>query len=232
MSQLTDLFNPTSNKSQSQRPVYYENQPIELRKELQSLISQIDEENYRIDALQQQLTDTKMRNCIEFLRGIYANGSANITEWTAITKYRKREHINDITFQKCLILLDLQCIEYLIYGYTRRVEKILRCNISCDIKTFCIQYFSISLWRHNDFDGVGICNLFTLECLRNGINNKECMVCKTNRKNCCIIPCMHIVICFECGSLMKDRPRSDCPLCDKPICDVKRIYGTHEYDDD
>lgn len=52
--------------------------------------------------------------------------------------------------------------------------------------------------------------------------NGVCSICFDNPKNGAIIPCGHC-LCYECGSMMKER-RGECPFCNRKIESVFKIF--------
>lgn len=49
-----------------------------------------------------------------------------------------------------------------------------------------------------------------------GIENKEqneCVVCMTDRKDTCVIPCRHLCLCTKCAHTMRNQRQAKCPIC-------------------
>lgn len=56
---------------------------------------------------------------------------------------------------------------------------------------------------------------------------KMCILCKSNPKEWCIFPCMHVVLCEGCAQDLKQAsgPGSGtCPACGEAFTDVQRVY--------
>ena len=48
---------------------------------------------------------------------------------------------------------------------------------------------------------------------------KECMVCMTNPRDTCVMPCRHVCCCADCANTL--RLQSDkCPVCREPMTDL------------
>lgn len=57
------------------------------------------------------------------------------------------------------------------------------------------------------------------------IENNECVICMTNRKNCAFYPCGHQCLCKECSDRFKKEARHQvCPICRNRVQDIIRVY--------
>ena len=45
------------------------------------------------------------------------------------------------------------------------------------------------------------------------IDPSLCCVCITNRKETLLLPCRHLCVCNDCGTLVVERGNARCPLC-------------------
>jgi len=43
-----------------------------------------------------------------------------------------------------------------------------------------------------------------------------CCVCLAARRDCALVPCGHVVLCFACGAHLMAQPRARCPVCRDP----------------
>ncbi|AAM70284.1 inhibitor of apoptosis 1 [Phthorimaea operculella granulovirus] len=50
-------------------------------------------------------------------------------------------------------------------------------------------------------------------------NDLMCVICLENRRNMCLVPCKHFVLCTKCAQKIMYRPNRKCPLC--------RVFFTH-----
>ncbi len=223
------------------------NQRMDLYEELKKLNRETQQEHYKINALKLELKErqtTKTLKCVEYLRGLYANQNLTKMELEAWHKYRNTEKINDITFQQALRILDFKCIEYLIHGYIRRIDTCLTYHIPNDIKALLTQYFStnIYIWITYElresrgsitYEGDRHSFLYDLEALKDVSvwnDTQKCIVCQTNKKQFCIFPCMHVVICEKCATdyFVVSGPgcvgNDTCPVCHTRITDLQKIF--------
>ena len=56
-------------------------------------------------------------------------------------------------------------------------------------------------------------------------DSKMCKICYEKERNCVLVPCGHLGLCFECAKGEKDRgARFLCPFCRKPVLDVVKVF--------
>merc|ERR1712038_792870 len=88
--------------------------------ELKKLNREIQQEQFKIHQLEQELTErqavTKLEKCVEYLRGIIADEVITDVESEALDKYRKTENIDDDTYQEVLNKLDLTLMDVVVCG--------------------------------------------------------------------------------------------------------------------
>eukprot|EP00485_Elphidium_margaritaceum_P007496 CAMPEP_0202690544 /NCGR_PEP_ID=MMETSP1385-20130828/5496_1 /ASSEMBLY_ACC=CAM_ASM_000861 /TAXON_ID=933848 /ORGANISM="Elphidium margaritaceum" /LENGTH=248 /DNA_ID=CAMNT_0049345815 /DNA_START=26 /DNA_END=772 /DNA_ORIENTATION=+ len=53
---------------------------------------------------------------------------------------------------------------------------------------------------------------------------RMCIQCKQRPKECCIFPCMHVVLCEQCSKDVKEGPGAQCPVCHEEMEDIQRVY--------
>ncbi|KAH3763522.1 hypothetical protein Pelo_4637 [Pelomyxa schiedti] len=56
-----------------------------------------------------------------------------------------------------------------------------------------------------------------------------CRLCFANKGNCVIVPCGHLGLCFDCGTLLKNKSSSAespalCPFCRNPITQLIQTF--------
>ena len=57
---------------------------------------------------------------------------------------------------------------------------------------------------------------------------KECMVCMTNPRDTCVMPCRHVCCCADCANTL--RLQSDkCPVCREPMTDLVYLSVNPQY---
>lgn len=57
-------------------------------------------------------------------------------------------------------------------------------------------------------------------------NNALCVVCLSSPKDCALLPCGHLCVCYECGASLRLNPsHSKCPLCRQPVKDLTHFKG-------
>eukprot|EP01084_Bolivina_argentea_P033614 62159_1 len=152
------------------------------------LQNQIDQQCNRIKLQQQKIRKIKrdavtfmniyhdytVNKCVEYIHNIFDSVTTTNIEYTAFKKYVKTEHINNVTLQKALKILSLQCIDLnnlLIDGYIRRIEIYLPIDVQYNIKELITQYFSLSLWKRAALETV---NLLALKCFDSSkVNSKD-----------------------------------------------------------
>ena len=58
--------------------------------------------------------------------------------------------------------------------------------------------------------------------------DRSCIICWTNEKDCLILPCRHLAICGECTVALikdsKDNEAPQCPMCRGDIADVIQVF--------
>jgi len=151
--------------------------------ELKNLHKQIQQEQFKIHQLEQELQErqevTKTEKCGAFFQGIMADETITETETDAIENYRKINDIDDKTYEEAWSTL----------GY--------------------------SLVDVEDFKKA-----------KDDTGGKMCVVCKTNPKEWCIFPCMHVVLCENCAKELQAStgPGTECPACHGDIEDIQRVY--------
>ena len=58
--------------------------------------------------------------------------------------------------------------------------------------------------------------------------SKECVICMTNPRDTCVLPCRHVCCCAECANTL--RLQSDkCPVCRKPITELVYLTVNPDY---
>ena len=58
--------------------------------------------------------------------------------------------------------------------------------------------------------------------------SKECVICMTNERNTCVLPCRHICCCAECANTL--RLQTDrCPVCREPITELVYLTVNPDY---
>mmetsp|Transcript_68411 Transcript_68411/g.108630 ORF Transcript_68411/g.108630 Transcript_68411/m.108630 type:complete len:253 (+) Transcript_68411:80-838(+) len=171
-------------KQESQKEIQLSPEQEKNIDELKKLHREIQQENFKITQLQQELKErqavTKLEKCVEYLRGIIADEAITEAESQALDKYRAKEGIDDNTFEEALRKLDLTMND---------VE---------DLKK-----------RQQDNGG------------------KMCVICKEHAKEWCVFPCMHVILCEQCGKDLKSAsgPGSGvCPACHNEFDDIQRVY--------
>lgn len=53
--------------------------------------------------------------------------------------------------------------------------------------------------------------------------DRDCAICMAHVRNCLLNPCHHMVTCFSCGTMLRERHDS-CPICRNVIEDTVRVY--------
>ena len=58
--------------------------------------------------------------------------------------------------------------------------------------------------------------------------SKECVICMTNPRDTCVLPCRHVCCCAQCANTL--RLQSDkCPVCRKPITELVYLTVNPDY---
>ena len=58
--------------------------------------------------------------------------------------------------------------------------------------------------------------------------SKECVICMTNPRDTCVLPCRHVCCCAECANTL--RLQTDkCPVCRKPITELVYLTINPDY---
>ena len=52
---------------------------------------------------------------------------------------------------------------------------------------------------------------------------KDCAICMDKVRNCLMRPCLHVVTCYDCASMLINR-RDGCPICRKDILEIIKFY--------
>lgn len=52
---------------------------------------------------------------------------------------------------------------------------------------------------------------------------KECLICCEKMKDTLIAPCGHLIVCWDCGQILKST-KQECPVCRKEIGDLFKVY--------
>eukprot|EP00483_Globobulimina_turgida_P012356 UN12379 len=97
-------------KAESTKEVQLSPEQEKAIEELKKYNQQIQQEQFKINQLEQELTErqavTKLEKCVEYLRGITADEGLTEDEAIAIDKYRNVEDIDEKTFETALSKLD------------------------------------------------------------------------------------------------------------------------------
>ena len=77
--------------------------------------------------------------------------------------------------------------------------------------------------------GFFICEMYGLGDLsKSDEESKECVICMTNERNTCVLPCRHICCCAECANTL--RLQTDrCPVCREPITELVYLTVNPDY---
>lgn len=58
--------------------------------------------------------------------------------------------------------------------------------------------------------------------------SKECVICMTNERNTCVLPCRHICCCAECANTL--RLQTDrCPVCRELMTELVYLTVNPDY---
>ena len=77
--------------------------------------------------------------------------------------------------------------------------------------------------------GYFISDMDGLDEMTNGSEEeKECVVCMTNKRDTCVLPCRHVCCCADCANTL--RLQSDkCPVCRKPMTELVYLSVNPQY---
>ncbi|KNB42540.1 putative E3 ubiquitin-protein ligase [Blastocystis sp. subtype 4] len=77
--------------------------------------------------------------------------------------------------------------------------------------------------------GYFISDMYGLDEMTNGSEEeKECVVCMTNKRDTCVLPCRHVCCCADCANTL--RLQSDkCPVCRKPMTELVYLSVNPQY---
>lgn len=54
------------------------------------------------------------------------------------------------------------------------------------------------------------------------LEDLECVVCMEKLRTCCVAPCWHVCMCYECA-INVQRQSGLCPMCRAPVQQVHRL---------
>ena len=76
--------------------------------------------------------------------------------------------------------------------------------------------------------GYYITEMYGLDDMTKEDAEKECVICMTNERNTCVLPCRHICCCAECANTL--RLQTDrCPVCREPITELVYLTVNPDY---
>ena len=76
--------------------------------------------------------------------------------------------------------------------------------------------------------GYYITEMYGLDDMTKEDAEKECVICMSNPRNTCVLPCRHVCCCAECANTLRlstDR----CPVCRKPMTDMVYLTVNPQY---
>ena len=77
--------------------------------------------------------------------------------------------------------------------------------------------------------GYFISDMYGLDEMTKGSDEEnECVICMTNKRDTCVLPCRHVCCCAECANTL--RLQSDkCPVCRKPMTELVYLSVNPQY---
>ncbi len=67
-----------------------------------------------------------------------------------------------------------------------------------------------------DVDGIDYC------ANDDGTEGRACVICLEKRRQCVLLPCMHLCLCISCANSLKQK--KICPICGQSILTPKKIF--------
>mmetsp|Transcript_42154 Transcript_42154/g.37376 ORF Transcript_42154/g.37376 Transcript_42154/m.37376 type:complete len:253 (+) Transcript_42154:30-788(+) len=102
-------------KAESTKDIKLSPEQEKAIEELKKFHREIQQEQFKINQLEQELTErqavTKLEKCVEYLRGIIADEVITDAETEALEKYKQDNNIDEQTYEEALSKLDLTLMD-------------------------------------------------------------------------------------------------------------------------